>query len=110
MGAGNQPGRREAVASEGRGPDDPGPVRPVEKACAEDADDGPLTADGSGLREDLPALHGEPGSVRGYVRPSVVQAHAPRHGSARALPRSACAEGSAHLARPDPNDRSSPGG
>ena len=44
----------------------------------------------------------EPGPVRGRVRPRLVQAHAPRHGSARALPRPARAEGDADLAGPDP--------
>ena len=74
----------------------------VEEASADDADDGPLAADGPRLREDLAALPREPGPVRGRVRARVVQAHAPRHGSARALPRPARAEGDADLAGPDP--------
>ena len=40
-----------------------------------------------GLREDLAALPGEPGPVRRRLRARLVQADAPRHGPARALPR-----------------------
>ncbi len=80
----------------------PGRLRQVEEACADHADDGPLAADGSGLREDLAALLREPGPVRGRVCPRLVQAHAPRHGSDPALPRPARAEGDADLAGPDP--------
>ena len=46
-----------------------------------------------GLREDLAALPRASGSVRGRVRPRVVQAHPPRHGPDRALSRPARAEG-----------------
>ncbi len=59
----------------------------------------------SGLREDLAALHGAPGSVRRRVRPGLVQADAPRHGPARALPRPRGAEGRADLAGPDSRGR-----
>ncbi len=52
-------------------------------------------------------FHAEPGPVRGRVRPRVVQAHAPRHGPDRALPRPARAEGDADLAGPDPGRESS---
>ena len=76
------PAGREAVEGEGCGSHDPGRLRQVEEACADDADDGPVAAVRSGLREDLAALLREPGSVRGCVRPRLVQAHAPRHGSA----------------------------
>ena len=55
-----------------------------------------------GLREDLAALLRASGSVRRCVRPRLVQAHAPRHGSDRALSRPAGAEGDADLAGPDP--------
>ena len=80
-------------------------LRHVEEACADHADHGPLAAHGPGLREDLAALLREPGPVRGRVRPRLVQAHAPRHGSARALPRPARAEGNADLAGPDSRPR-----
>ncbi len=53
-------------------------------------------------------FHENPRSVRGRVRPRLVQAHAPRHGSARALPRPAGAEGSADLAGPDPGSMHPP--
>ena len=85
----------------------PGRLRQVEEACADDADDGPLAAVRPGLREDLAALPRESGPVRGRVRPRVVQAHAPRHGPDRALPRPAGAEGDADLAGPDPGGGSS---
>ena len=51
-------------------------------------------------------FHRASGSVRGRVRPRLVQADPPRHGSDRALPRPAGAEGNADLAGPDPGDRS----
>ena len=60
-----------------------------------------------GLREDLAALLRASGPVRRRVRPRLVQAHAPRHGPDRALPRPAGAEGDADLAGPDPGRRSS---
>ena len=46
-----------------------------------------------------------PGPVRRRVRARLVQAHAPRHGPDRALPRPAGAEGRADLAGPDPRGR-----
>ena len=102
MGADEEPGRREAVEGERRRSHHPGRLRQVEEACADDADDGPLAAVRPGLREDLAALLRASGPVRGRVCPRLVQAHAPRHGSSRALPRPARAEGDADLAGPDP--------
>ena len=81
---------------------DPGCLRQVEEACADHADHGPLAAARSCIREDLAALLRAPGPVRGRVRPRVVQAHASRHGTDRALPRPARAEGGADLAGSDP--------
>ena len=86
---------------------DPGRLRQVEEACADDADHGPLAAVRSGLREDLAALLRASGPVRRRVRARLVQAHAPRHGPDRALPRPARAEGDADLAGPDPGGGSS---
>ena len=85
----------------------PGPLRSVEEACADHADHGPVAAPRSGLREDLAALLREPGSVRRRLRPRLVQAHPPRHGPPRALPRPARAAGDADLAGPDPGRRPS---
>ena len=51
-----------------------------------------------GLRKNLAALHGKSGSVRRRVRPGVVQADAPRHGSARALSRPGGSRRGTHLA------------
>ena len=59
-----------------------------------------------GVREDLAALPRAPRSVRRRVRARVVQAHAPRHGPARALPRPGGSDRGADLAGPDPRGRS----
>jgi catalase-peroxidase len=56
MGADQEPGRRQSVQGERRRRDDPGCLRPVEASRANHVGHGPLAADGSGLREDLPAL------------------------------------------------------
>ena len=98
MGADQKPSRRLSVDGEGCGGFDPGSFRPVEEAEANHADHGSVTADGSGLREDLTALLRASGRVRGQVCPSVVQAHAPRYGTARALSRLARAERRVDLA------------
>ena len=83
------------------------PQRPrrVEAHRAFDADHRPLAPVRSSVREDLAALHGAPGPVRRCVRSGLVQAHAPRHGSARALPRPGGSGRGAHLAGPDPQGR-----
>ncbi len=69
---------------------------------ADHADHGPLAAVRPGVREDLAALHGASGPVRRRVRAGLVQAHAPRHGAARALPRPGGPGRGADLAGPDP--------
>src|SRR5215207_9599355 len=107
MGADQEPGRRQAVEGEGRGSNHPGRLRHVEEACANHADHRPVVALRSGLREDLAALPRASGPVRRCVRTRLVQAHAPRHGPDRALPRSAGAEGNADLAGSDPGGGSS---
>ena len=57
MGADEEPGRREAVEGEERAkPTIPDAFDTSKKHRADDADDGPLAADGPGLREDLAAL------------------------------------------------------
>ena len=58
-----------------------------EAARADDAHVPPCAEAGSDLRADLEALPREPGSARGRVRQSVVQAVAPRHGPRLAVPR-----------------------
>ncbi len=88
--------------AKGGAADDSGRARPVEEACADHADHGPLAAVRPGLREDLAALLRASGSVRGRVCPGVVQADAPRHGADPSLSRPARAEGDADLAGPDP--------
>ena len=92
VGTDEEPGRGAPVGGQGRGRDDPARARQIEETGADDADDGSVAALRSGVREDLAALHGEPGSVRGRVRARLVQADAPRHGSARALSRAGSAQ------------------
>ena len=89
VGADAEPRRRAPVAAEGRRRRGHRPrrPRPVEAPRPDDADDRPLAALRPGLRADLAALPGEPGRVRGRLRPGVVQADPPRHGPGRALPR-----------------------
>ena len=55
--------------------------RSVEDARPDDVHRGHGTEDGPDLRADLAALPREPGRVRRRVRPGVVQADPPRHGS-----------------------------
>ena len=54
---------------------------PSKTHAADDADHRPGAADGPGLRADLAALPREPGRVRRRLRPGLVQADPPRHGS-----------------------------
>ena len=102
MGADPEPGRRLSVGGERRGSHRSGPLRSGEAARADHADDGPVAADGPGVREDLATLLRASGPVRRRFRPRVVQADAPRHGSDRALSRPARSEGDADLAGSDP--------
>ena len=110
MGVDQEPGRRTSVDGRRMAPvrHRPGRARRVEEARAVHADDGPGAALRPGLREDLAALLRASGPVRGRLRPRLVQAHAPRHGSAsRAISAQARAEGNADLAGPDPGGGSS---
>ena len=70
VGADEEPGRRASVEAEGRRGRRHGAAcaRPVEAHRAGDADHRPLAAVRPGLREDLAALHGASGPVRGRVR------------------------------------------
>ena len=56
MGADQEPGRRQAVEGQERRGHDPGRLRPVEEACADDADHRPVAALRPGLRKNLAAL------------------------------------------------------
>jgi hypothetical protein len=78
----------------------PARARPVEADRAFHADHGPRPAVRPCLRKNLAALPGASGSVRRRVRPGVVQADAPRHGTARALSRPGGSRGGTHLAGP----------
>ena len=109
VGADEEPRRRASVEAEGKRGRGHGPERPrrVEAHRSLHADDRPLAPVRSGLREDLAALHGASGPVRRRVRAGLVQAHAPRHGAARALPRPGGSRRGAPLAGPGPQGRSS---
>ena len=100
VGAHQEPGRRLAVAAQARrrGRHGPRRARPRQAACARHAHHRHRAEDRPGLREDRPALPGEPRRVRPGVRPRVVQADPPRHGPALSLPRSGGARGRVHLA------------
>src|SRR5918998_1449461 len=103
VGADREPRRREAVeAEEPRSPGHrAGRARREQAPRAHDADDGPLDEGGSDLRADRETLPRKSGPARRCVRPGVVQAAPPRHGSARALPR-AVGAGAAAVAGPGP--------
>ena len=106
LGADEEPGRREAVDSQGPRGAGHGArrARPVEAARPDDADVGPRAEDRPDLRADRAALLREPGPARGGVRQGVVQAAAPRHGARLALPRSV-GPGAAAVAGPGPRGR-----
>jgi hypothetical protein len=81
-------------------------MRTIRRRSTADDDHGrPVAALRPGLREDLAPLPPEPAGVRRRLRPRLVQADAPRHGPACALPRPAGAEGSADLAGPGARGR-----
>ena len=108
MGADEEPRRRapvEAQGERGRG-HGPGGPRRGQAHRSVDADHRPLAALRSGVREDLATLHGAPRPVRRRLRAGLVQAHPPRHGAARALPRTGGPGRRAPLAGPGPQGRS----
>ena len=110
VGADEEPGGSEPVAAEERRGRRHGAACPrrVHEDRTLHADDRSHPAFRPGLRKDLAALPGAPGSVRRCVRPGVVQADAPRHGPARALPRAGSAGRGAPLAGSGTRRRSSP--
>ena len=83
----------------------PDPVRRLDEAPPDDADDRPRAPVRPGLRADHAALPRAPGRARGRLRAGVVQADAPRHGARRALPRARGPDGDAALAGPAPGGR-----
>ena len=106
MGADQEPGRRAAVGGQGRATRSfPHAHDPSKKHRADHADHRPVAALRPGLREDLAPLPREPRPVRRRLRARLVQAHAPRHGAARALPRPGSAGRRADLAGPDAGGR-----
>ncbi len=108
VGADEEPCRRAPVEAEGQRGRGHGSAcaRRVETHRAFDADHRSLASVRSGVREDLSTLHRASSRARRRVRSRVVQAHPPRHGPARALPRPRGSGRRAHLARPDPQSRS----
>ena len=107
MGADPEPGRREPVAPDrpGGGRQGPRRPRPVEATRADDVDHRPLASIRSGLREDLAPLLRTPRRVRRRLRPGLVQADPPRHGTGRPVPGSRGPRRAAHLAGPGPRRR-----
>ncbi len=95
VGADEEPRRRQPVdPQEPRGAGDrAGCTRPVEAARSDDGDDRHRDDRRPGLQGDLEALPREPRRVRRRLRPGVVQAAAPRHGTRRPLPRPVGPEG-----------------
>ncbi len=83
--------------------------RSLEEAAADDAHHRPFASPRSGLREDFAALLGESRPVRRRLRPRMVQADAPRHGTARPLSRPGSARRGTALAGSDSGGRSSAG-
>ena len=79
---------------------------PSKRHAPDDAHDGPLAEAGPDLRADFEALPRASRSVRRCLRPGVVQADPPRHGSALALPRPGGPCGGAALAGPRSGSRS----
>jgi hypothetical protein len=107
VGGPQEPGRRLAVA-----PHRPGRrgrrarrARPHQAPRPDDVHRRHGAAHGPDLREDLAALPQEPRGVRRRLRARVVQAHAPRHGPARPLPRARGAGRGADLAGPGARGR-----
>ena len=90
VGVGEEPRGSVAVEAEGRrrGRHGARRARPIGDPRPDDADDRPLAPPRPGLRADLAALPREPRGARRRLRPCLVQAHPPRHGSRIALPRS----------------------
>ncbi len=72
---------------------------------ADDADHRPRAARRPGLRGDHAPLPRQPRRVRRRVRARLVQAHPPRHGPDRPLPRPAGARGDPAVAGPRPGRR-----
>ena len=104
VGADEEPGRRQPVDAEeprGAGHRARRP-RPVEAARADDGDDGHRADRRPGLQGDLEAVPREPRPVRRRVRPGLVQAAAPRHGTGRPLPRPVGPRRGAAVAGPGP--------
>ena len=73
--------------------------------AADHAHHRPVAAPRPGVREDLAPLPRPPRTARRRLRARLVQAHPPRHGPARPLPRPRGAGRRAHLAGPDPEGR-----
>ena len=77
---------------------------PNDAARADDGDDRPRAAHRPGVPEDLRALPRQPRPARRRLRPGLVQAAPPRHGSGVALPRPVGARAAA-VAGPGPGRR-----
>src|SRR3954469_20589982 len=83
-----------------------GCARSFKASRAIHADYGPRVALRSGLRKDFTPVPRASGSVRRRIRPSMVQADAPRHGPDRAISWPARSQRTAAMARPRPSGES----
>ncbi len=108
VGTDEEPRRSTAVEGEERGRQGSraGRERSVEAGSDNDDHRGHGDADGPDLRADFPPVPQEPRSVRGRVRPRVVQADPPRHGPAFALSRPGGSHRGTAVAGPRPRSRS----
>ena len=108
MGTNEEPRRRAPVAAEKRRRQwhRAARARSVEADRALHAHDRLVAAGRPGLRKDLAAFPGESRSVCRRVCARLVQADAPRHGSALALPRAGGSGGRTPLAGSDSRGRS----
>ena len=88
MGADQEPRRCPPVARQGREArgHDRGRARSQQEASSRDDHRGHVHALRPDLREDQPAFPREPRGVRRRLRPRLVQAHAPGHGSQEPVP------------------------
>ncbi len=100
MGADPVARRCQAVDGQGRAGDHSRRAHPRQDAQADDADHRPDDARRPRVREDLAPLPRQPAGLCRRLRARLVQADAPRHGPARALPRPRGGEGRAAVAGP----------
>ena len=98
-------GRRQAMGGQERAGDHSRRAHPRQVPQADHADHRLHAALRSGVRQDLAPVPRRPAGLRRCLRARLVQADAPRHGSACPLSGAGGPEGRAHLAGPHPGRR-----